>query len=103
MDNRITINYTDEEVPVLAQLKDSHINIQLDGGMLRTSLQLEINSAMELADQIRYAAGEKTFEILEDEILSKDAKIEELQDIIEQYEENNDAYREKMTLSSGPF
>ena len=45
----------------------------------------------------------KSFEEIEDYILHLENKVEELQDIIEQYEENNDAYREKITLSSGPF
>lgn len=45
----------------------------------------------------------KSFEEIEDYIISLENKIEELQDIIEQYEENDQAYREKITLSNGPF
>ena len=99
----INIDYKEENPPVEARLQDSAINIQLDGGELRTKLRINVDAALDLADKIRTAVGEKNFEELEDEILSKDSKIEELQDIIEQYEENNDAYREKITLSSGPF
>ena len=101
--NSINIDYKEENPPVEARLQDSAINIQLDGGELRTKLRINVDAALDLADKIRTAVGEKNFEELEDEILSKDSKIEELQDIIEQYEENDQAYREKITLSSGPF
>ena len=101
--NSINIDYKEETPPVEARLQDSVINIQLDGGELRTKLRINVDAALDLADKIRTAVGEKNFEELEDEILSKDSKIEELKDLIEQYEENNDAYREKITLSSGPF
>lgn len=101
--NSINIDYKEENPPVEARLQDSAINIQLDGGELRTKLRINVDVALDLADKIRTAVGEKNFEELEDEILSKDSKIEELKDLIEQYEENNDAYREKITLSSGPF
>lgn len=101
--NVISVDYKEENPPVEARLQDSSINIQLDGGELRTKLRINTDVALDLADKIRTAAGEKDFTTLEDVLLSKDAKIEELQDLIEQYEENNDAYREKMTLSSGPF
>lgn len=101
--NVISVDYKEENPPVEARLQDSSVNIQLDGGELRTKLRINVDVALDLADKIRTAVGEKNFEELEDEILSKDSKIEELKDLIEQYEENNDAYREKITLSSGPF
>ena len=101
--NVISVDYKEENPPVEARLQDSAINIQLDGGELRTKLRINVGVALDLADKIKIAAGEKSYEQLEDELLSKDSKIEELQDIIEQYEENNDLYREKITLSSGPF
>ena len=101
--NVISVDYKEENPPVEARLQDSSVNIQLDGGALRTKLRINVDAALDLADKIRTAVGEKNFEELEDEILSKDSKIEEFQDIIEQYEENNDLYREKITLSSGPF
>lgn len=101
--NVLSVDYKEENVPTEARLQDSAINIQLDGGELRTKLRINTDVALDLADKIRTAVGEKNFEELENEILSKDSKIEELQDIIEQYEENDQAYREKITLSSGPF
>lgn len=101
--NVISIDYKEENPPVEARLQDSAINIKFDGGELRTKLRINVDVALDLADKIRIAAEEKDFTTLEDELLAKDAKIEELQDIIEQYEKNNDAYREKITLSSGPF
>lgn len=101
--NVISVDYKEENPPAEARLQDSSVNIQLDGGELRTKLRINTDVALDLADKIRTAAGEKDFTTLEDELLSKDAKIEELQDIIEQYEKNNDLYREKITLSSGPF
>ncbi|MBE6050623.1 MAG: hypothetical protein E7214_08210 [Clostridium sp.] len=101
--NVISVDYKEENPPAEARLQDSSVNIQLDGGELRTKLRINTDVALDLADKIRTALGEKDFDTLEDELLSKDAKIEELENLIEQYEENNDAYREKMTLSSGPF
>ena len=101
--NVISVDYKEENPPVEARLQDSAINIQLDGGELRTKLRINVDAALDLADKIRTAVGEKNFEELEDELLSKDSKIEEIKYLIEQYEENNDAYREKITLSSGPF
>ena len=101
--NVLSVDYKEENVPTEARLQDSAINIQLDGGELRTKLRINTDVALDLADKIRTAVGEKNFEELENEILSKDSKIEELQDIIEQYEENDQTYREKITLSSGPF
>ena len=101
--NVISVDYKEENPPVEARLQDSAINIQLDGGELRTKLRINVDVALDLADKIRTAVGEKNFEELEDELLSKDSKIEEIKYLIEQYEENNDAYREKITLSSGPF
>lgn len=101
--NVISVDYKEENPPVEARLQDSAINIQLDGGELRTKLRINVDSALDLADKIRTAVGEKNFEELEDEILSKDSKIEGLENIIEQYEENNDAYRDKLTISEGLF
>lgn len=101
--NSINIDYKEENPPVEARLQDSSVNIQLDGGELRTKLRINVDAALDLADKIRTAAGEKSFEQLEDELLSKDSKIEELEDIIEQYEENNQAYREKLSTSEGLF
>lgn len=101
--NSINIDYKEEEPPVESRLQDSSINIQLDGGELRTKLRINTDVALDLADKIRTAVGEKTYEELEDELLSKDSKIEELKDIIEQYEENNQAYRDKLTISEGLF
>ena len=46
---------------------------------------------------------DKSFTEIEEYIIHLENKIEELQNIIEQYEENNDAYREKLSESSGPF
>lgn len=101
--NTLNIDYKEEEPPIGVCQHDSAINIKLDGGELRTSLRIPVDSALDLADKIRVASGEKDFTTLEDELLAKDSKIEELENLLEQYEENNDAYREKMTLSSGPF
>lgn len=101
--NILNIDYKEEEPPIEVCQHDSAINIKLDGGELRTSLRILVDSALDLADKIRVASGEKDFTTLEDELLAKDSKIEELENLLEQYEENNDAYREKMTLSSGPF
>lgn len=101
--NVVSVDYKEEDTPVEARLQDSAINIQLDGGELRTKLRINTDVALDLADKIRTAAGEKSFEQLEDELLSKDSKIEGLENIIEQYEENNDAYRDKLTISEGLF
>ena len=101
--NVISVDYKEENPPVEARLQDSAVNIQLDGGELRTKLRINTDVALDLADKIRVAAGEKSYEELEDENLAKDAKIEELQDLSEQYDENNQAYREKLYISEGLF
>ena len=101
--NVISVDYKEEDTPVEVRLQDSCINIQLDGGELRTKLRITTDTSLDLADKIRTAVGEKSFEQLEDELLSKDSKIEELENIIEQYAENNDAYRDKLTISEGLF
>ena len=101
--NVISVDYKEENPPAEARLQDSAINIQLDGGELRTKLRINVDVALDLADKIRTAAGEKSYEELEDENLAKDAKIEELQNLIEQYDENNQAYREKLYISEGLF
>ena len=101
--NVVSVDYKEEDTPVEARLQDSAINIQLDGGEVRTKLRINVDVALDLADKIRIAAGEKSFEQLEDELLSKDSKIEELKDLIKQYEENNQAYRDKLTISEGLF
>lgn len=101
--NSINIDYKEENPPIEAILQDSAINIQLDGSELRTKLIINTDVALDLADKIRVAAGEKSYEELEDENIAKDAKIEELQDLIEQYEENNQSYREKLYISEGLF
>ena len=101
--NVLNIDYKEEEPPVEVCQHDSTITIKLDGGELRTIFKIPVDIALNLADKIRVASGEKDFTTLEDELLAKYSKIEELENLLEQYEENNDAYREKITLSSGPF
>lgn len=79
------------------------IRIELDDNRTRTILTLEDNLASDMADSILHALGELTSEELKNRILSLESRIEGLENIIEQYEENNDAYREKLITSTGPF
>lgn len=97
------IDYKDEEVPVKANLSDSQVNIMLDGSILRINLKVIPNSASNIADSILHALGELTSEELKDKILDLERENEELRNVIEQYEEHNDAYREKLTESCSPF
>lgn len=101
--NLSIIDYKDEEVPVKANLNNSQVNIILDGSNLRTDLKIVPNSALELADSILHALEELTSEELKDKILDLERENEELRNIVEQYEEQNDAYREKLTESCSPF
>ena len=79
------------------------IRIELDDNRARTILTLEDNLASDMADSILHALGELTSDELKDRILSLEARIEQLEDAIGDYEQNNDIYRESLITSVGPF
>lgn len=79
------------------------IRLELDDNELNTVLVLEDNLASNVADSILHALEELTSEELKDKILDLERENEELRNIVEQYEEQNDAYREKLTESCSPF
>ncbi|MDC0801562.1 hypothetical protein POG14_05150 [Clostridium paraputrificum] len=79
------------------------IRIELDDNSKRTVFILEDNLAINVADSILHALGELTSEELKDRILSLESRIEELEGDIAQYDENLDAYKEKLIMSTGPF
>ncbi|WP_099313660.1 hypothetical protein [Clostridium paraputrificum] len=102
MKSNITIEI-EEDVPVGVSLKNGKIVINLDDYFNPVELIVSREVAEKLRKQLQEANEEKTNEMYEEEVLSKDERIEELENTIEQYEENNDAYREKLITSTGPF
>lgn len=102
MKSNITIEI-EEDVPVGASLKNGKVVISLDDYFNPVTLIVSREVAERLREQLQEANEEKTNEMYEEELLFKDERIEELENTIEQYEENNDAYREKLITSTGPF
>lgn len=102
MKSNITIEI-EEDVPVGASLKNGKVVISLDDYFNPVSLIVSREVAEKLREQLQEANEEKTNEIYEEELISKDERIEELENIIAQYEENLDAYKEKLITSTGPF
>ncbi|MDU2756821.1 MAG: hypothetical protein E7C22_17740 [Clostridium sp.] len=102
MKSNITIEI-EEDVPVGASLKNGKVVIYLDDYFNPVSLIVSREVAEKLREQLQEANEEKTNEMYEEELLFKDERIGELENTIEQYEENNDAYREKLITSTGPF
>lgn len=102
MKSNITIEI-EEDVPVEASLKNGKIVISLDDYFNPVSFIVSREVAEKLREQLQEANEEKTNEMYEDELLEKDARIEVLENIIEQYEENNDAYRDKLRESCYPL
>lgn len=79
------------------------IKIEIDDNEVKTTLVLGDNLASEVADNILRALGELTSEELKDKILDLVSENEGLREQIEQYEENNDAYRDKLMESCYPL
>lgn len=102
MKSNITIEI-EEDIPVAASLKNGKIVISLDDYFNPVSLIVSREVAEKLREQLQEANEEKTNEMYEEELLSKDTRIEELEDIVEDYEHNNDIYREKLRESCSPF
>ena len=102
MRSNITIEI-EEDVPVEASLKNGKIVINLDDYFNPVALIVSREVAEKLREQLQEANEEKTNEMYEEESLYKDTRIEELEDTISQYEENLDAYKEKLIMSTGPF
>jgi hypothetical protein len=96
-------SYGDEEVPVSARLQDSHVTIRFDGSNIRHDVCICTNSALNMADELRKAIGEPTYEELEEKILSLEADNEELSNLIEQQEEFEQLKREKYMEGNYPF
>ncbi|MDB2125786.1 hypothetical protein [Clostridium paraputrificum] len=102
MKSNITIEI-EEDIPVGASLKNGKVVISLDDYFNPVSLIVSREVAEKLREQLQEANEEKTNEMYEEELLSKDTRIEELEDTIAQYEENLDAYKEKLIMSTGPL
>lgn len=102
MESSITIKI-DEDVPVKATLNNGNIVVELDDYFNPFTLTINREVAERLREELQEANEEKTNAMYEDELSEKDAIIEKLENIVEQYEEQNDAYREKLTESCSPF
>lgn len=81
--NVISVDYKEENAPVEARLQDASVNVQIDGGELRTKLRINTDVALDLADKIRTAAEEKNFEQLEEYILHLENRVEDLENQLE--------------------
>ena len=93
----------EEDVPVEASPKNGKILINLDDYFNPVALIVSREVAEKIRAQLQESNEEKTNEMYEEELLSKDERIEELENIIAQYEENLDAYKEKLIMSTGPL
>ena len=102
MKSNITIEI-EEDVPVGVSLKNGKIVINLDDYFNPVALIVSREVAEKIREQLQEANEEKTNEMYEEELLSKDASIEALEDTIAQYEENLDAYRDKLRESCYPL
>lgn len=102
MKSNITIEI-EEDVPVGVSLKNGKIVINLDDYFNPVSFIVSREVAKRLREQLQEANEEKTNEMYEEELLSKDTRIEELEDTISQYEENLDAYMDKLRESCYPL
>ena len=79
-----------------ASPKNGKILINLDDYFNPVALIVSREVAEKIRAQLQESNEEKTNEMYEEELLSKDERIEELENIIAQYEENLDAYKEKL-------
>ena len=102
MKSNITIEI-EEDIPVAASLENGKIVISLDDYFNPVSLIVSREVAEKLREQLQEANDEKTNEMYEEESLYKDTRIEELEDTISQYEEDLDAYRDKLRESCYPL
>lgn len=100
--SKVIVEYPEGAAQGVSQVSKG-IKIQLDDNVIITEILLEDNLASNVADSILHALGELTSEELKDKILSLEARVEELEGIVGDYEQNDDIYREKLRESCYPL
>lgn len=90
-----SINFEDTEVSTGVDSSLDTVTITFDTGSVKQRVKLNKMNANSLPDQILFCIGEKTTEQWENENLKLQAKIEELENLIEQREEHEEMVRDK--------
>lgn len=87
------IDLTNESFGITAEAKEGAIKVTLDNSNVNIILHLEHDAASELADHLLHANLEKTSIEWENENLRLQNRVEELENLLEQYEEYKDYLR----------
>lgn len=123
MKSEITVDFTDDNITPIVTHHNDEVNIAfykpIGEGKEVLTLQITADKLdlLALPNLLLNELGQATTDHLEeeikglkyecDELLEEkekfERKVSELEDIVEQYEENNQAYREKLRTSGGLF
>lgn len=123
MKSEIIVDFTGDNISPVVKHNNSEVNINfykpIGGGNEVLALQITADKLdlLALPNLLLAELGRATTDHLQeeikgleyecDELLEEKEKLErkvsELEDIVEQYEENNQAYREKLRISEGLF
>lgn len=123
MKSEITVDFTDDNITPIVTHHNDEVNIAfykpIGEGKEVLTLQITADKLdlLALPNLLLNELGQATTDHLEeeikglkyecDELLEEkekfERKVNELEDIVEQYEENNQAYREKLRTSEGLF
>ena len=123
MKSEILVNFTGDNISLVVTHRNDEVNIDfykpIGGGNEVLALQITADKLdlLALPNLLLNELGQATTDHLQeeikglkyecDELLEKNEKLErkvnELEDIVEQYEENNQTYREKLRTSEGLF
>ena len=123
MKSEITVDFTDDNITPIVEHHNNEVNIAfykpIGEGKEVLALQITADKLdlLALPNLLLTELGQATTDHLQeeikglkyecDELLERNEKLEikvsKLEDIIEQYEENNQAYREKIRTSEGLF
>ena len=123
MKSEILVNFTGDNISLVVTHRNDEVNIDfykpIGGGNEVLALQITADKLdlLALPNLLLNELGQATTDHLQeeikglkyecDELLEEKEKLErkvnELEDIVEQYEENNQTYREKLRTSEGLF
>ena len=88
---------------VEAELVSKGIKLTINDDNLKTTLVLDDDLALEVADSILALEGLPTTDEVEEEKYKLLNQLESLKEAFQQYEENLDAYKDKLKGSCEPF
>lgn len=91
----LKIDFTNEDVPVNAELKNGEIELTLDDNKYPFTLKIDYDKAVEIADMINHACMNRTQEEWEEREFELRARIEELEEEVEVKEETIDLIKHK--------